>query len=77
MSNSIKLAALTNHSAICPEIGLFNTRWAEFVRQYHQTIPVIVRHRSGHLSNSVNRLMSEMFLSRTKVFVLASMPLKR
>lgn len=39
MSNSIKLAALTNHSAICPEIGLFNTRWAEFVRQYHQTIP--------------------------------------
>ena len=35
------------------------------------------RHRSGHLSNSVNRLMSEMFLSRTKVFVLASMPLKR
>ena len=39
MPNSIKLAALTNHSAICPEIGLFNTRWAEFVRHYHQTIP--------------------------------------
>lgn len=39
MSNSIKLAALNKHSAICPEIGLFNTRWAEFVQHYHRTIP--------------------------------------
>ena len=38
MSNSIKLAALNKHSAICSEIGLFNTRWAEFVQHYHRTI---------------------------------------